>query len=68
MTYIQSDRIGIDSENRTVTIDYITMPLPNKIKGNNVAIVNNELYVDGYEYRKGKWKRTLRALWHCYGW
>ena len=33
-------------------------------KGNNTTIINNKIYVDGYEYKDGQWKRTLKALWH----
>lgn len=30
----------------------------------SVTIINNSVFVDGKEYKNGKWKRTLRALWH----
>ena len=26
--------------------------------------VNNRFYVNGYEYKNGEWKRTLKALWY----
>ena len=33
-------------------------------EGNNVSIVDNKVFIDGYELINGKWKRTLKALWH----
>ena len=30
----------------------------------NTTIINNKVFVDGYEFKDGKWKKTLRALWH----
>ena len=24
------------------------------------------IYVNGYEYKNGEWKRTLAALWHLW--
>lgn len=45
-------------------------PLPNQSKnngftiGNNTTISGNRVFVNGYEYKNGEWKRTLRALWH----
>jgi len=33
---------------------------------NNVSIINNRVYVDGYEYKNGTWKKTFAAWWHKY--
>ena len=33
-------------------------------KGHNSTIINNKVYLNGYELVDGKWKKTLRALWH----
>lgn len=33
-------------------------------KCNKTTIINGKVYVDGYEYKDGQWKRTLKALWH----
>ena len=33
-------------------------------EGNNVSIVDNKVFIDGYELINGKWKMTLNALWH----
>ena len=46
-----------------VTINGVKMP-PCPAKGHNSTIINNKIYIDGYELVNGKWKRTLKALWH----
>lgn len=30
----------------------------------NVTIINNHVYVGGYEYKDGEWKKTLKALFY----
>lgn len=39
---------------------------PAPCKGCNSTIINNKVYIDGYEFKKGKWRRTLKALWHLW--
>jgi len=39
-------------------------PLPNGAGFTNCSVVDNRVFVNGYELRNGKWKKTLRALWH----
>lgn len=47
-----------------IVVNGATIANPPKFKANSVTIVGNRLFVGGYEYIDGKWKRTLRALWH----
>ena len=47
-----------------IVVNGIEIQVPPKFKANSVTIVDNRLFVGGYEYINGKWKRTLRALWH----
>jgi len=35
-------------------------------KGSNSTIINGELFLDGYEFKNGEWKRTIRAMWHLF--
>ena len=28
------------------------------------TVKGNKVYVNGYEYKNGEWKRTFAALWH----
>ena len=42
-------------------------PLPNQSKfaiNNNTTIINNHIFMNGYEFKNGEWKRTLKALWY----
>ena len=55
-----SDTVIIGNE---VTINGIKMP-PCPAKGHNSTIINNKVYLNGYELVNGQWKKTLRALWY----
>ena len=46
-----------------VTINGVNLP-PVPSKGYNSTVINGKVYVNGYEYKNGEWKRTLAALWH----
>lgn len=46
-----------------VTINGVRLP-PCPAKGHNLTTINNKVYLNGYEFVNGKWKKTLRALWH----
>lgn len=48
-----------------VQIDGKKLP-PCPTKGKNITILNRKVYIDGYEFKNGKWKRTFRALWHLW--
>ena len=39
-------------------------PVPTKRKNHCSTQINGKVYIDGYEFKKGKWRRTLKALWH----
>ena len=47
------------------TINGVELP-PVPSKGYNNTVINGKVYIDGYEWKNGKWKRTLRALWHLW--
>ena len=54
---------GVTIVNGEVTIDGVKMPsCPGK--GYNSTLIGNRVYLNGYELVDGKWKKTLRALWH----
>jgi NDP-sugar pyrophosphorylase family protein len=54
---------GVVVVGNEVTINGVKMP-PCPVKGHNSTIVNNKVYLNGYELVNGKWKKTLKALWH----
>ena len=35
-------------------------------KESNITTINDKVYINGYEYKNGKWRRTLKALWHLW--
>lgn len=42
-------------------------PLPSApCKGHNSTVIDDKVYLDGYEFKNGKWKRTFRAFWHLW--
>lgn len=51
--------------NNEVYIDGNKVPDVSKSKrGANITTTDSKVYVNGYEYKNGKWKRTLGALFH----
>lgn len=60
---IISQNIGIVVSENEVTINGVKMP-PCPAKGHNSTIIDNKVYLNGYELVNGKWKRTLKALWY----
>lgn len=52
--------VYIAVKNNQVIINGITYPKPGR--GNNSTIINNKVYVNGYELVRGEWKKTLRAI------
>lgn len=46
-----------------VTINGMELP-PVPSNGHSSTVIDGKVYIDGYEFKNGKWKRTLRALWY----
>ena len=69
----QIDGNNIQIENNTMVIgnqvwvNGVKLP-PAPCKGHSSIVINGKVYLDGYEFKNGKWKRTLRALWHLIFW
>lgn len=51
--------------NGTVIINGVELPPP-PTDCHSTTVINNNVYVDGYEFKNGKWKKTLRAWWHLW--
>jgi hypothetical protein len=52
--YIISNRVYINGKELP--------PVPSA--GRNSTVINGKVYIDGYEFKHGKWKKTLKALWY----
>ena len=46
-----------------VIVNGVELP-PVPSSGYNSTVINGKIYIDGYEFKDGEWKRTLKALWH----
>jgi len=64
MNQIQYNNKTINTTSTGVFIDNIFIPYKKGMKGNSTSIINGKIYVDGYELKEGKWKRTLMGLWN----
>lgn len=48
-------------------VNGVAYELPESIKnrsGHSLAQVNQKIFIDGYEFRNGKFRRSLLALFH----
>ena len=52
--------------NGKIIINGSEIESPKNSSSNNVAVINGKVYVDGYEFKNGEWKKTIMALWHKY--
>lgn len=58
---------GVIIENNRITLgDKILPSLPKKYSSVNLTTINDEIFINGYEWKNDQWKRTLRALWHWF--
>ena len=61
---IQNNNV-IEVVNGKTIINGIELPsIPGKNGVANVSMINNKIYINGYELINGEWKRTLKALWY----
>lgn len=58
-----SSNSGVVVIGNEVVINGVKLP-PCPAKGYNSTIIGNKVYLNGYEFVNGKWKKTLSALWH----
>lgn len=63
---IQSCNDVIVAGNRVVKDGIELPPVPSTHTGHNSTIINGKVFIDGYEWKNNKWRRTLRALYHLY--
>ena len=54
----------VNSREKWIEINGVRYKFPKRVKGHSVSQVDNHIFIDGYEFIDGKYKRTLRALYH----
>ena len=55
---------SIRMENNKIFINGVEVKKPAGMKGSVISQINDKTYIDGYEFKNGKWKRTLKGLFH----
>ena len=56
----------VNSREKWIEINGVKYKFPKRVKGHSVSQVDNHIFIDGYEFIDGKFKRTLRALYHLF--
>ena len=56
----------VNSREKWIEINGIKYKFPKRVKGHSVSQIDNHIFIDGYEFIDGKFKRTLKALWHLF--
>ena len=56
----------VNSREKWIEINGVRYKFPKRAKGHSVSQVDNHIFIDGYEFIDGKFKRTLRALYHLF--
>ena len=56
----------INSKEKWIEINGVKYKFPKRVKGHSVSQIDNHIFIDGYEFIDGKFKRTLRALYHLF--
>lgn len=51
--------------NGIVIVNGVELPPP-PTNCRSTTIINNKVYIDGYEFKNGAWKKTLRAWWYLW--
>lgn len=55
---------GLIINDDTMIIDGKKHKIPSHVGSSNVTIIDSRIFINGYEFKNGKWKMTLLALWH----
>ena len=59
-----SDGVTLVMSDNTVIINGAEYSLPGH--GCNSTIIDGKVFINGYELRNGRWKKTIRAIFHKY--
>jgi hypothetical protein len=67
MIFQEQDGQTIMLDSSSLLVNGVAYELPKRLQnrnGHSLAQVNNRIFIDGYEFQNGKFKRTLAALFH----
>ena len=56
----------VNSREKWIEINGVKYKFPKRVKGHSISQIDNHIFIDGYEFIDGKFKRTLRALYHLF--
>ena len=56
----------VNSREKWIEINGVRYKFPKRVKGHSVSQIDNHIFIDGYEFVNGRFKRTLKALWHLF--
>lgn len=57
--------VSMNHDESLIIVNGIRLPPP-PTKCSSVTNINGKVYIDGYEFKKGKWRKSLRAWWHMW--
>lgn len=67
MNWCDDDTIRVRVIGDKIFINDEEFYIPKKVFGcHNLTTINGKVYVNGYELKNGKWKITLRSLFHLF--
>lgn len=55
---VNGSSVQVDEKARVVILNGETIPFAPGMTGRNISISNNEITLDGYVYRSGKWEKS----------
>lgn len=55
---------GIIISGRKIYVNGKEYDIPEHIKCHSTSMIDGKIYIDGYEFKDGKWKRTLASIWN----
>lgn len=56
----------VNSREKWIEINGIRYNFPKGMKRHSISQIDNHIFIDGYEFVNGQFKRTLKALWHLF--
>ena len=55
---------GVIVSGNKVWVDGKELPLVPVKSPHSITQIDNKVYIDGFEFKNGKWRRTIKAIWH----